>query len=141
MLQELINHDERINKIYVIGEKIILQQKQSIPNITKESVVVSHFFFNSQKAISEIQELKNSLNFSAEPIDEMTTKIICKHVSKEINVSLYGIDIVRQSSTGDYFLIDINYMPGYKNIINLVDLFKNHFISTYENKFGIKFVI
>jgi len=132
IIQELINHDERINKIYVLGENLILMQKQSIPNIKMEDLGVNHFFFDSQKSFSEVEALKSKLKYSELPIARGIVEILTKSISESLEASMYGLDIVRQSETGDYYLIDINYFPGYKNVNNFTELIREWIIKKIE---------
>lgn len=134
LLQELINHDGRIFKIYVIGPEMIIQQRQSIPNITYESLGQSHFFFDSQKSFNEVEYFKNKISFTEGEIDIGAVKILCDFISKELNITLFGIDIVQESETGVYYLIDINYFPGYHKCKNLDLIFKNHIIQRFGEK-------
>ncbi len=42
-------------------------------------------------------------------------------------VELFGVDLIRDSKTGDYVVIDVNYCPGYYGVSDvfhkLLDLF------------------
>jgi inositol-1,3,4-trisphosphate 5/6-kinase / inositol-tetrakisphosphate 1-kinase len=43
---------------------------------------------------------------------------ITKILKKEFHLSLFGFDILIEKETNDYFIVDINYFPGYKNVEN-----------------------
>ena len=40
--------------------------------------------------------------------------MITKFIHEEIDLGIYGYDIVIEDKTGDYYFVDINYFPGYK---------------------------
>lgn len=134
LLQELINHDGRIYKVYVIGSEILVQQKQSIPNITQESLGLDHFYFDSQKSFHEVEFFKNKISFEKGEIDVGAMKILCQFISKRLNLSMFGVDIVEETGTGTYYLVDINYFPGYTGCKNLDVLLKKNILQQAQEK-------
>jgi len=48
-------------------------------------------------------------------------KLINEQLRAELSISLFGFDIVIEDDTNDYYLIDLNYLPGY-NISDLSQL-------------------
>ena len=135
ILQELINHDGRIFKVYVVGEEVRIMQKQSIPNITDESVGSTHFFFDSQQGFDSLECFKNKLSFTEEDIDMGSVRVLCQFIRDELNLTLFGADLVRESKSGIYYLIDINYFPGYKNMNkDFGEVIKRHIINTMDKE-------
>ena len=59
-------------------------------------------------------------------------EVVCKFISKETDSHIYGIDIVEQVETGDYYLIDMNYFPGYKNLTNIRELIHDYILKVLE---------
>jgi len=45
-----------------------------------------------------------------------------------LGVDLFGVDLIRDSETGNYLIIDVNFCPGYYGVSNvfekLLDLFR-----------------
>jgi len=37
-----------------------------------------------------------------------------KYINEKFKFNFYGIDIVIQNNSKNYFIIDFNYLPGYK---------------------------
>ena len=133
LLQELINHDARIYKIYAIGSELSIQQKQSIPNISFESLGKTHFFFDSQKSFHEVEFFKNKISFTEGEIDVGVIEILDEFIKKKLSLSMFGVDIIVESDTGVYYLVDINYFPGYSNCKNLDTMLKKNILQ-HANK-------
>jgi D-alanine-D-alanine ligase-like ATP-grasp enzyme len=45
--------------------------------------------------------------------------LICEELTKTLKLTLFGLDVIINNKTGNYYLIDINYFPGYKNFPDL----------------------
>lgn len=114
LLQELINHDGRIYKLYLVGEELRIQQKQSLPNLTFESLGLTNFFFDSQKSFHELEVFKNKISFTELEINMELMRILSRFTRKELNLAIFGLDVVQETGTGVYYLLDLNYFPGYK---------------------------
>ena len=129
----MIDHEERLIKVYVLGSKFFISQKQSIPYKKRENMDVSYFFFDSQKPFEELTVLKDKLNFTeANDINIEIILIVSKYIRELANITIYGMDLVRDKKTGDYFILDLNYFPDFSVISNFAELLREHIWNTYQ---------
>jgi len=135
ILQEYIEHDERIYKVYVVGDDFQVGQKQSLPNLTDKGVPKSHFYFDSQISFKDHPEFsKLSKGYEALDIDRDVVNVVSKELNRKLTFSLYGFDLIREAKTGDYYLIDVNYFPGYTGYKDFKEVLHRHFYSIYKNR-------
>lgn len=120
IIQEFINHDMTVYKIYVIGNEISYKPRPSCSNISglgKDLVT-----FNSAEAWPEDLKSGNRVvkDLDMESIREMTGKI-----SEFLGLSIYGYDILVHSQTGEYVVVDVNVFPGFKEYSNINPLLES----------------
>lgn len=109
VIQEFINHDMTVYKIYVIGDQISYKPRESCSNVSSQnSDLVT---FNSAEPWSE--EIKTGTRIVKELNMELL-KEASKIIGKSIGLSIFGYDILVQSETGDYVIVDVNVFPGFK---------------------------
>ena len=46
---------------------------------------------------------------------------LVREVRARLGLSLFGMDLIRDAATGDFHLIDINYLPGYYGVPGVFD--------------------
>ena len=122
--QQFINHDSTLYKVYVIGERVFYQIKPSLKNfdLEAEQSIIS---FDSQKPFesavsdstiteSKLQEVDYS-KLNQEGFDKMF-KQVSDQLRKALNVSLFGFDLVRDTNSKAYHVVDVNYFPSYKGV-------------------------
>ena len=130
MIQQYLNHDERIFKIYVMGEQIQINQKGSSPNISYETVGEDCIFFDSQISFSKQSKFKDLLKgFKESEIELKPISIIAKEISEKFSFTLFGFDLIRESSSGKFYLIDLNYFPGFSGVKEFRDILHKIFVS------------
>lgn len=132
IVQEFINHEETIFKIYVIGEQSHYYTRQSLPNVNNDILGGNHFFFDSQISFkAQLEYLKKRNGDFKEKnvkIDERLFDIMTETISQNIGFSLYGYDLIRDCENGDVHIVDINYFPGFKFEGDLQKLFLDFFL-------------
>ena len=130
----MIDHEERLIKVYVLGYKFFISQRQSIPYKDREDMGVSHFFFDSQRPFQDLNVLKDKLNFiEANDLNTAIILIVSKYIKELASITIYGIDLVRERKTGDYVILDLNYFPDFKGVVNFAELLKEHIWNTYQD--------
>ncbi|EGR29090.1 inositol -triphosphate 5 6 kinase, putative [Ichthyophthirius multifiliis] len=119
IIQELINHDGKIYKLYSIGNYTEKQVRASIPNIDTQKYQQEEgiWYFDSQKSffsqlpIACEQKIENKyFELNKQVVNEISQLII-----RQLKINLFGFDIVKKTKTQEYYIIDINYFPGYKD--------------------------
>jgi inositol-1,3,4-trisphosphate 5/6-kinase len=109
IIQEFINHDMTVYKIYVIGDHLSYKPRKSCSNIGGNgSDLVT---FNSAEPWAE--ELSEGSQI-VKDLDEAVLEEIANTIKESLGLSIFGYDILVQSGTGDYFLVDVNVLPGFK---------------------------
>ena len=138
ILQEFVNHDETIFKIYVIGEKSHYYTRQSLPNMTEEILGNSSFFFDSQIPFKDqleyLKKRKGDFTEKNVKIDEKLFEMMTGCISEKLGFSLYGYDLIKDYKSGDVYIVDINYFPGFKFEGDLQKLFWEFFMNKLKQK-------
>jgi len=115
ILQEYIEHDERIYKVYAIGNEVATEQKQSVPNLLDKNMEFDCFYFDSQTPIKEDAVFSKLIEgYKPLEIDNEMVRTMCTIIGKELKLSLVGYDLIKGKNTGAYYLVDINYFPSCK---------------------------
>ncbi|MFX1502412.1 MAG: RimK family alpha-L-glutamate ligase [Promethearchaeota archaeon] len=116
-VQKFIECDGFERKIYVIGDKIF--------GIKRENPIYIH-----------LRERPNNIevdNIKREPYNvSKEIKVLTKILSKELNLKIFGYDLIKSIDKDLYFLIDLNDFPGFRGIDNVEDVFVE-FFKTYLN--------
>ena len=120
--------------MYVLGDKIQIGQRQSLPNLTNKGIEESHFYFDSQISFKDNPDFaKLSKGFESLEIDEDIVQYLSGELNKKLKLSLFGFDLIREAKTGDYYLIDLNYFPGYTGFKDFKESLHKHFFNMYKN--------
>lgn len=136
LAQEYVsNHGGVLFKVYVIGDHIDVQVRSSVIH-GHDKCKHGFFYFNSQKVgckDSAEAEFDSKTGFSKEtnaqkPSHNLVEALV-NGIKKELNLTMFGVDMVYDVEEDCFVIIDINYMPGYKGVINaharMVDLIVN----------------
>ncbi|ESQ39024.1 hypothetical protein EUTSA_v10001421mg [Eutrema salsugineum] len=117
IIQEYVDHSSRIFKFYVLGEKIFYAVKKSIPSSSTlkksaEENGLRPILFDSLKSLPV-----GSAN--QDPIDEIHIELVteaAKWLRKKLDLTIFGFDVVIQEGTGDHVIVDLNYLPSFKEV-------------------------
>lgn len=115
ILQEYLNHDATVYKVYFIGSKFWIFPNTSISNVDVMGADV--YAFNSLKPFPpELRSLDPPIvrEVDYEVIDQLGA--ITRSITQ---ASLFGFDFIIHSETGDYVVIDFNYFSSYASTPNL----------------------
>eukprot|EP01090_Pellita_catalonica_P022026 TRINITY_DN8415_c0_g1_i1.p1 TRINITY_DN8415_c0_g1~~TRINITY_DN8415_c0_g1_i1.p1 ORF type:complete len:336 (-),score=58.25 TRINITY_DN8415_c0_g1_i1:11-1018(-) len=141
LLQEFFNHDGVIFKIYALGEKFFITKKNSIPNLDVNHAEIVRF--DSQLPLvpqlaaardpSDTKTDQELIDNAKNPDSDLVAQINAKlHTS--LDLSLFGYDLIIESSTGDASVIDVNYFPSYKGMENFAELLFQYLATKKKNK-------
>lgn len=110
-VQEYINHDGTIFKIYVLGEHNFIVTRVSLPNFPLD--YQEPVKFNSQDWKHELppELTKEYTGKRKEPVMALIEQASSK-VSQLLGLSLFGFDVIENVDTGKLAVIDVNYFPG-----------------------------
>ncbi|KAM3258997.1 hypothetical protein ACQJBY_050643 [Aegilops geniculata] len=142
ILQEYIDHGSKIYKFYVIGDKVFHAVKTSMPNanLLKSSSGDEPLTFNSLKTLpvatkeqlllNKVQDNK-SLNIG---VVEEAAKLL----KESLGLTIFGFDVVVQEGSGDHVIVDLNYLPSFKEVPDseAMPAFWDAIRQSYESKKG-----
>lgn len=119
--QSFVNHNARLFKIFVIGQKHFVIQRPSIRNFydcNQETI----FFNSNDVSKSNSSSVLNQLDESdllSHPLIEpdcQKMELFVQGIQKKFGLELLGIDVIIENDTGRYAVIDINAFPGYDGV-------------------------
>jgi glutathione synthase/RimK-type ligase-like ATP-grasp enzyme len=117
IVQEFVNHDKTVYKVYVIGDQVTYKPRESCSNLSAkgESCVT----FNSAEPwpddIKSGERVTRVLNMDV-------VRDISKRIYQRLGLSVFGFDILVSSETGDYVIVDINVFPSFKEYPTIMPL-------------------
>jgi len=139
VLQEYVDHGSKIFKFYVIGDKVFHAVRNSMPNASflKSSSGGEPLTFNSLKTLpvaTKEEQLQTRVQDS-----KMNTDLVeeaAKYLKELLGLTIFGFDVVVQEGTGDHVIVDLNYLPSFKEVPDseAVPAFWDAIRQTYEFK-------
>jgi inositol-1,3,4-trisphosphate 5/6-kinase/inositol-tetrakisphosphate 1-kinase len=133
LLQEYVNHNAVLHKVYVLGNHVSVFERPSLPNLPC-SCEGGHDFceFDSQRPYPTLddfglsaeggakrQKLNSPNVVSVEEIQPVVTAL-----KQAFGLELFGFDILVTFS--EFLVVDVNYFPSYKEVSNFPMLLANY---------------
>lgn len=121
LLQEFVNHGGVMFKIYVAGDQSVCVKRKSLPDVegTEEELEKKTEGAMKFSQISRAEEKSEKCNGEAKKEEkeiEMPPEKIVREVSRGLKeamgIRLFNFDMIRDGN-GTYYVIDINYLPGF----------------------------
>ncbi|CAN7103298.1 unnamed protein product [Brassica rapa subsp. narinosa] len=117
IIQEYVDHSSRIFKFYVLGEKIFHAVKKSIPSSSTlrksaEENGLRPILFDSLKSLPIGSANQN-------PVDEIDLELVTEAANwlrRKLDLTIFGFDVVVQEETRDHVVVDLNYLPSFKEV-------------------------
>ncbi|XP_047980691.1 inositol-tetrakisphosphate 1-kinase 3-like isoform X1 [Salvia hispanica] len=137
VLQEFINHGGVLFKVYIVGEAIKVVRRYSLPDVSKcelsKSAGVYHFPRVSCAAASADEADLDPCVAELPP--RPLLERLAKELRRRLGLRLFNLDIIREHGTRDnYYVIDINYFPGYGKMPEYEHIFTDFLLSLVESK-------
>ncbi|KJE97194.1 hypothetical protein, variant [Capsaspora owczarzaki ATCC 30864] len=127
--QQFVNHGGVLHKIFVIGSAVHDVQRKSIRDLSDKDTETGLVRFDSStisKATSTsplhqaaAAAATTTATTTARSISVNTLQRLAQEVGDCLQLSLFGIDVVIDSDTGENVVIDVNYFPGYVGMPNV----------------------
>jgi len=115
ILQEYLNHNATIFKVYALRSLSHVMARVSLPNFGKNET--SPVFFDSQEWKDKLPDhLTMPISGKALPPPLEDIQKVSTAIGENLGLSLFGYDIIVCVETGKYAVIDINYLPDYRGI-------------------------
>ncbi|CEG49891.1 inositol-tetrakisphosphate 1-kinase-like [Plasmopara halstedii] len=133
LYQEFINHSNRLFKGYVIGDTINVAERRSLPNIVAGSAQQVHF--NTQQDYPTELDFQSHVDESAQTNinDGMTQQEIFEAVQAigselrdELELTLFGFDVIVAEGSMGFYVIDVNYFPSYQELNDFGGMLRKH---------------
>eukprot|EP00898_Chlorokybus_atmophyticus_P006278 jgi/Chlat1/6651/Chrsp49S06120 len=117
VLQEFVNHGGVLFKVYVVGEKVTVVRRRSLPDVDKESerqeiTGLKPFSRISSAAETAAAEWERERALIEIPPQSFVTALAAE-LRLRLGLHLFNLDLIRDIDHGRYYVIDINYFPGY----------------------------
>mmetsp|Transcript_2822 Transcript_2822/g.6674 ORF Transcript_2822/g.6674 Transcript_2822/m.6674 type:complete len:567 (+) Transcript_2822:248-1948(+) len=131
IVQEFVNHDATLYKVYVLGDFVNVYRRNSLPNLPQDvsEATVDLVEFDSQRPYPKLKDFgfEQSSGDNAEiPVDVLVTreevKPIVEALKRAFGLELFGFDILMGSDNGECYVVDVNYFPSYKEVPNFPSL-------------------
>jgi inositol-1,3,4-trisphosphate 5/6-kinase/inositol-tetrakisphosphate 1-kinase len=120
VLQEFVNHDAVLHKVYVIGDKVFVGVRPSLPNIDLAKTTLDYEYFG------RISSVEADISKPANAPSQLLVEKACRELRKRLGLSLFGVDIITKTNTNEHFVIDVNYFPTYAGIPNVAECFGDY---------------
>mmetsp|Transcript_1345 Transcript_1345/g.3431 ORF Transcript_1345/g.3431 Transcript_1345/m.3431 type:complete len:596 (-) Transcript_1345:363-2150(-) len=137
IVQEFVNHDATLYKVYVLGDFVNVYKRHSLPNLPADvsDATVDLVEFDSQRPYPKLKDFgldtesynnHDARNFNLVNSDYTVTveevKPIVDVLRQAFGLELFGFDILMGSNSGECFVVDVNYFPSYKEVPNFPSL-------------------
>lgn len=144
VIQEYVDHSSTLYKFYVLGEKTFFAVKKSIPNadilmkLSDNSDDLKPLLFDSLKSLPTadsivVSEVSNHGITSNESIDLKLVTDAANWLTRKLHLTVFGFDVVIQEGTHDHVIVDVNYLPSFKEVPD--DISIPAFWEAIRNKF------
>ncbi|KAK8854233.1 Inositol-tetrakisphosphate 1-kinase [Tritrichomonas musculus] len=125
LLQEYINHNGIIYKLYAIGSELSCDIRPSTRDIKPEETI--NLDFHSEKP-----EVNNGLWTQPRDFSEVQVPMndflqISADLRSAFNIDLLGFDVIIDKD-GYYWIIDVNFFPSYRGVKDVWPKFLNFFM-------------
>lgn len=125
VVQEYVDHSSCLFKFYVLGDKVYYAIKKSMPNAAtlmslSEASGLKPILFDSLKSLpidKKDQQVEDGVsNGGVQQLDLELVTDAANWLRNVLNLTIFGFDVVIQEATGDHVIIDLNYLPSFKEV-------------------------
>ncbi|OMO80670.1 Inositol-tetrakisphosphate 1-kinase [Corchorus capsularis] len=120
IIQEYVDHSSTLFKFYVLGEEVFHAVKKSIPNAdilmkSSERTDLRPLLFDSLKSLPTATGNQHSgcENLS---LDLGLVKEAAEWLRRMLGLNIFGFDVVIQEGSSDHVIVDVNYLPSFKEV-------------------------
>ncbi|KAH9755953.1 hypothetical protein WN944_007852 [Citrus x changshan-huyou] len=137
VLQEFVNHGGVLFKVYIVGEAIKVVRRFSLPDVTKQDLSRSAGVFRFPRvscaaASADDADLDPCV---AELPPRPLLERLAKELRRQLGLRLFNLDIIREHGTRDqFYVIDINYFPGYGKMPEYEHIFTDFLLSLTQSR-------
>ncbi|XP_050256185.1 inositol 1,3,4-trisphosphate 5/6-kinase 4-like isoform X5 [Quercus robur] len=146
VVQEYVDHSSTLYKFYVLGEKVFYAVKKSTPNADilmklSESNGLKPLVFDSLKSLPTAKEDQhygdgNCSKATNSCVDLDLVTDAANWLREVLDLTIFGFDVVIQEGTCDHVIVDVNYLPSFKEVPD--DIAIPAFWEAIKKKFELK---
>ena len=159
IIQEYVNHDATLFKVYVLGEQVYVYQRPSLPNLPPcqqlSTAAVGALKFDSQRPYPNIADFcieewvqeqqgettttgNDTMSSPGDDYHEVTVtadeiRPVVERLRQSFGLELFGFDILRTPQK-EYLVVDVNYFPSYKEVPNFPSLLAHYLTQRVLNQ-------
>lgn len=141
VLQEFVNHGGVMFKVYIVGETIKVVRRFSLPDVCKRELANIAGVFRFPRVSCAAASADNAdldpgvAELPPRPLLEKLARELCRR----LGLRLFNLDIIREHGTRDrFYVIDINYFPGYGKMPEYEHIFTDFLLSLVQNQYKKK---
>ncbi|KAL0432622.1 UNVERIFIED_CONTAM: Inositol-tetrakisphosphate 1-kinase [Sesamum latifolium] len=137
VLQEFINHGGVLFKVYIVGEAIKVVRRFSLPDVSKRELSKNAGVYRFPRVSCAAASADEA---DLDPcVAELPPRPLLERLARELRrrlgLRLFNLDIIREHGTQDhYYVIDINYFPGYGKLPEYEHIFTDFLLSLGQSK-------
>lgn len=130
ILQEfVVPHDNAVFKAYVAGSRVVIRGRKGQPaGLGQCSECI---FFDSLEEWTDDASADINLNDQSLLRQDYIEKVALA-LEEELNITLFGFDILYDANQGELVIIDVNYFPSYKGVDNASELIINALLDKHR---------
>jgi glutathione synthase/RimK-type ligase-like ATP-grasp enzyme len=117
-IQKFIECDGFERKVYVIGDKVF--------GIIRENPI--YIFLRDKPSNIDVDIIKRK---EFEVNDDI--KYLAEILSKELNLKIFGFDLIKLTDKDRFYLIDLNDFPGFRGIKNVENALTSYLVEYIRN--------
>ncbi len=117
-IQKFIECDGFERKVYVIGNKVY--------GIIRENPI--YIFLRNKPNQIDVDTIKRKTFKISEEIREFA-----EILSKELNLKIFGFDLIKLTDKNRFYIIDLNDFPGFRGIKNIEDTLSSYLVEYIRN--------
>lgn len=124
LIQEYVNHDGKLYKVYVMGKNVHVYERASLPNLPADVALKSSLDFvkfDSQHPYPGLADFgveENSQNCHSRSMSVTPEEVepLVNVLKQAFGLELFGFDILLSSESKEWLVVDVNYFPSYKEV-------------------------
>ncbi|KAK4560058.1 hypothetical protein RGQ29_009020 [Quercus rubra] len=139
VLQEFVNHGGVLFKVYIVGETIKVVRRFSLPDDVCKRELSKNAGVYHVPRVSCAAASADDANLDPR-VAELPPRPLLEKLAKELRnrlgLRLFNLDIIREHGSGDHFyVIDINYFPGYGKMPGYEHIFTDFLLNLVQGKY------
>ncbi|RLN15733.1 hypothetical protein C2845_PM02G32570 [Panicum miliaceum] len=144
VLQEFINHGGILFKVYIIGETVQVVRRFSLPDVNTYDLLNNVGIYRLPRVScaaasaddADLDPLIAAFSYMIELPPRPLLEKLGRELRSRLGLRLFNVDIIRELGTKDrYYIIDINYFPGFGKMPGYEHMFTDFLLSLAQSKY------